>query len=421
MKGRIRINYGRKELELLVRKDAIRYNIRPADAEAVNDVDIEIQRALSRPVSSKLLNEIVKRGDKVVILADDITRPTPVRDILPHLLGLINNGGVPDKDICLIIALGTHRPMTQAEILQKYGEEVVKRIPVINHNYLDKKGLKHYGVTRRGTDIWVNRLVVEADIRIGIGNIVPHHPTGWSGGAKILLPGVAGEKTVGQFHLLGATEQLLGQIETPCREEMEDFARATGFDFLINTLMDREGKLVKIVTGHIIDAHREGVRCGRQIFGVPFREETDITVSSPYPVDFDLFQADKGIFSAAVSTKPGGEIILLSPCYEGVSPTHPEAVELSNLSDQELFRLAREEFDRHDPLSIAEVLYLNSAKRSYNITLVSDGISKEVAGKMNFNHIDITNLQNYIDSRLRNGASLGIIHNSAETLPVKED
>jgi nickel-dependent lactate racemase len=88
MKGRIRINYGRKELELLVRKDAIRYNIRPADAEAVNDVDIEIQRALSRPVSSKLLNEIVKRGDKVVILADDITRPTPVRDILPHLVGL---------------------------------------------------------------------------------------------------------------------------------------------------------------------------------------------------------------------------------------------------------------------------------------------------------------------------------------------
>jgi nickel-dependent lactate racemase len=355
-----------------------------------------------------------------VILADDITRLTPAREILPHLLNRINAGGVPDKDILLIIALGTHRPMTQAEILQKYGEQVVNRIQVINHNYLDKKDLKHYGKTRRGTDIWVNRLVVEADVRVGIGNIVPHHPTGWSGGAKILLPGVAGEETVGQFHLLGATEQLLGQIETPCREEMEDFARATGFDFIINTILDREGKLVRIVAGDIIDAHREGVKWGKKIFGVPFEEKTDITISSTYPVDYDLFQADKGIFSAAVSTKDGGEILLLSPCYEGVSPTHPESVELACLSDQELLRMARNESDGHDPLSIAEVLYLNSAKRLYKVTLVSEGISKEIALKMDFNHMNLADLQTYLDSKLTNGMSLGIVHNSAETLPLEE-
>ena len=93
---------------------------------------------------------------------------------------------------------------------------------------------------------------MKTDFRIGIGNIVPHHPTGWSGGAKILLPGVAGEYTTGQFHLLGATEQLLGQIETPCREEMEDFASLTGLEFIINTVLNREGRVVRIAAGHMI-------------------------------------------------------------------------------------------------------------------------------------------------------------------------
>jgi lactate racemase len=327
---------------------------------------------------------------------------------------------VPDKDITLVIALGTHRPMTQDEIGEKYGEEIVKRIKIINHNCLDKEQLRHYGTTRRGTDIWVNRLVVEADVRIGIGNIVPHHPTGWSGGAKILLPGVAGEHTTGQFHLLGATEQLLGQVETPCREEMEDFAAATGFDFIINTVLDRNGKVVRIVAGHIIAAHREGVLWGKRVFGAPFTEKTDITISSTFPVDQDLFQADKGIFSAIISTKPGGEIILLSPCYEGVSPTHQEIIDLAHFSDEELFQKARETDSKHDPLSIAEALYLNTATEGFKITLVSDGISAEIAGKLKLNLLKVSQLQGYLDSRLEEeGIMLGLIHNSAETIPVE--
>lgn len=420
MKEKIKINYGREVLELEVEKEAIRYNLMPADVEKVSDVSEEVKRALANPIGTEPLGRIVKMGDKIAILADDITRLTPTKEIIPQVLNALNKGGVPDEDITLIIALGSHRPMTMEESLQKYGQEVVDRIRIVNPNYLDKNSLKHYGVTRRGTDIWVNREVVEADVRIGIGNIVPHHPTGWSGGAKILLPGVAGEQTTGQFHLLGATEQLLGQIETPCREEMEDFARATGFDFIINTVLDREGRLIRVVAGHIIDAHREGVRWGRRVFGAPFKEKSDITLSSTYPVDFDLFQADKGVFSAAISTKEKGEIILLSPCYEGVSPTHPEVIELAHLSDDELFRLAREVFDGHDPLSIAEALYFNSAKRMFKVTLVSDGITKETAQKLGFNYVEPANLQAYLDSKVTEGVSLGIVHNSAETLPIEK-
>jgi lactate racemase len=419
MKKIVKIHYGKEIINLQVDEKALRYELAPIDVETVKSISAETERALKDPINSEPLNKLVKRGDKVVILADDITRLTPAREIIPLVLNEINKSGVPDQDITLVIALGTHRPMTNPEIILKYGEEVAKRIKIINHNCLEKENLKHYGTTRRGTDIWVNRIVVEADFRIGVGNIVPHHPTGWSGGAKILLPGVAGEHTTGQFHLLGATEQLLGQIETPCREEMEDFASLTGLEFIINTVLDREGRVVRIVAGNMIDAHREGVMWGKRVFGAPFAENTDITLSSTFPIDFDLFQADKGLFSAAISTKKGGEIILLSPCYEGVSPTHPESVDLAHLTDNELFQIFKDPMAKYDPLSVAEVLYFNTAKQGFKVTLVSDGISDEIAKKLNFNPIKVSQLQEYIDFRLKDGLTVGLIHNSAETLPLK--
>ena len=421
MKERIEINYGSDIIKLELRKEAIKYKLKPARVQAVKNVKEEIERAVNHPVGSFPLNKLVKKGDKVIIVADDITRSTPTKEIVPQVLDLLNQGGVPDKDITLIIALGTHRPMTEEEILQKYGQQVVKRIKIINHNYLDKNELKHYGKTRRGTDIWVNRHVVEADVRIGIGNIIPHHPMGWSGGAKILLPGVAGEDTTAQLHLLGATGgHSLGQVETPCREEMEDFAKIVEFDFIINTVLDDDGGVVRVVAGHIIDAHREGVKWGKLVCGAPFKEKTDITLSSSYPVDFDLFQAAKGIFSSTISTKEGGEIILVSPCSEGVSPTHQEYIELALLSDDELFRMANEELDKHDPMSITAALYFNPVKRLFKVTLVTDGISKEIIEKLGFNHLDRSDLQAYLDSRLKEDLSIGIVYNSAKLLPIED-
>lgn len=420
MKKTVKIHYGKEILSLKIKDEALRYELKPIDIKAVNDISKEIQQALRDPIHSKRLEEIVKKGDKVVILVDDITRLTPAKQILPPVLSVINQGGVPDEDITIVIALGTHRPMTQDEINSKYGEAVVNRVNIINHNCLDNNNLKHYGTTRRGTDIWVNRLVVEADVRIGIGNILPHFPIGWSGGAKILLPGVAGEHTIGQVHLLGATGHLLGQIETPCREEMEEFAGVTGLEFIVNTVLDRNGNVVKIVAGHFVNAHREGVKWGKQVFGVNYSEKTDITISSSFPVDNDLFQAAKGIFSGVISTKEGGELILLSPCYEGVGPTHEEVVDLVHFTDEELFQKARDPNNKHDPLSITAALYFHTVTRICKVTLVSDNIPNDVVQKLNFNSIKPSELQTYLDSLMESSdLTLGLIYNSAETLPVK--
>jgi hypothetical protein len=155
------------------------------------------------------------------------------------------------------------------------------------------------------------------------------------------------------------------------------------------------------------------------VFGVPFKRKADITLSSPYPIDFDLFQADKGLFSAAVCTKEGGEIILVSPCYEGISPTHPEVLELGSLSDKALWQLARSGADQ-DPLSIAEVLYFNSLKQSFRVTLATEGISRDAAERMGFGHVVPDQISDYLAHRMTTGPALtvGIVRNSAETLPL---
>jgi nickel-dependent lactate racemase len=420
MKKNLKIHYGQQQLDLQVDQERLNYDLRPSELAGA-DIDEEIERTLANPIASQRLRDIVQKGDKVTVLGDDATRLTPTKTLVPFVLDEINAGGVPNEDITLIIATGTHRAMTQQEMENKYGPGVTDRVRVVNHDCLDRANLISCGVTRRGTDIWINRMVMESDIRVAVGNIVPHHPTGWSGGAKMLLPGVAGQHTTGQMHLLGATEQQLGKIETPCREEMEDFVKATGLDFIINTILNSNGDVIRIVSGHFIEAHREGVRWGQRVYGVPFQQKSDITLSSTYPVDHDLFQADKGMFSAVIPTKQGGEIILISPCYEGVSPTHPESVELASLDDEALLKLAEGE-NGHDPLSIAEVLYFNSAKKGFNITLVSEGVTAAVTRKLGFNHILPHDLQDYLDQQMSEtaGATLGIIRNSAETLPIYE-
>jgi len=235
------VNYGEHTLELRLDPERVLFDLGPGDAAAGSNVEAQVRHALQRPADSPPLCELLQPGQNVVLLGDDQTRLTPTDVIVPVLLDEINAAGVPDENVTLVIATGTHRPLTAAELDRKYGSRVLERVRVVAHDCLDGDGLLHFGVTRRGTDIWVNRTVMEADVRIGVGNIVPHHPTGWSGGAKILLPGVAGRHTTGQVHLLGASEQQLGKVETPCREEMEDFARRVGLDYIVNTVLDRSG------------------------------------------------------------------------------------------------------------------------------------------------------------------------------------
>jgi nickel-dependent lactate racemase len=259
---------------------------------------------------------------------------------------------------------------------------------------------------------------MEADFRIGVSGVLPHHPTGWGGGAKILLPGIAGQETICDMHLLGVDDQQIGKIHTPCRQEMEDFAKEVGLHFIVNVVYNAKGHIYKIASGHFIEAHRKAVEYATDVFGVKFSQKADITLSSTYPADFDLTQSDKGLFSAELVTKPGGEIILVSPCPEGIAPTHGEEMaKLGSLSDRLLWKMLDED-KVEDRFCACECIYLNHVKSNFKATLMMNPI---LTNCMGFNYLSKQDLPEYIRYRLGLDDSLkiGILRTSGELLPIQ--
>lgn len=411
----ISVHFGQDILKLDFPQENIVFNLQANEFPPPTDELEEIRQSICNPVGCGRLRDIVPKDATVVILGDDRTRLTPQDRIIPIVLEELHSAGLKNNQIKVIIAYGTHRVMTQEEIKKKYGAELLSKIEIKGHNC--SENLVDKGVTRRGTRIFVNKEVLDADIRIGIASVVPHHPTGWSGGAKIFLPGVAGEETTCSMHLLGATEQQLGKVMTPCREEMEDFTEKVGLHFIVNIIFNENGNVLKSVAGHFIKAHREAVKWGMKIFGVEFKEQADITLSSPYPMDYDLTQADKGLFSAEIATKSGGEIILMSPCDEGIAPTHGEGIaQLARYDDDTLWEMLKNNQIK-DRFTASENMYLNHIKRNFKATLMMDPILCNIMG---FCYLNKEDLPGYIKYRLKldKNIKIGIINRSTELLPI---
>jgi len=411
------VNFGTNIFELDIPKENLVFNLHSNEFPHPKDAREEIRRSIHKPVGSQRLRDSVHKDASVVILGDDRTRLTPQDLIIPVILEELYNAGLRPGQIKIIIACGTHRQMTEQEIEEKYSRELMNEIEIVNHNFLDLNNLVNKGVTRRGTRIFVNKEFLQADIRIGVGCVLPHHPTGWSGGAKILLPGVAGEETTCDMHLLGATEQQLGKVETPCRNEMEDFADKVGLHFIVNVVMDEEGNVLKSVAGHFVKAHREAVNWGFKVFGAEFHEQADLTLSSTFPMDYDLTQSDKGLFSAEIATKKGGEILLLSPCPEGIAPTHGEEMaKLASYDDDTLWDMLKKNQIK-DRFAASENMYLNHIKKNFKATLMMDPMLCNIMG---FYYLNSQDLKQYLNFRLNLNKNLkiGIINQSTEVLPL---
>jgi nickel-dependent lactate racemase len=417
---RLEIPYVNRLLDVEIPDRNLVFDESPRNVPPTPDFDGTLRAALSRPIGLPPLRDLIKTGQKVIIISDDNTRVTPTKRIIPVLLDFLNQAGVPDRDIQIIISSGTHRAMTDAELEEKYGGPVMSRVTILPHRYKDPNSLVEYGVTKRGTRILVNRHVVEADFRISVGNIVPHHPAGWSAGAKSVLPGVGGEETVAQMHLLGSRDPGLGVVDTEMRREMEDFAERIGLNFILNVILNRDGELVDAVAGHFIKAHRVGVEESSKVYGVPIPELVDMTISSTSPIDFDFFQGDKGITSAEPATKVGGEIVLVSGCLEGISPAHPELANyVGKMTNDQIWRMLRAQ-QAPDPLTGAEAIVINDIKEKRKITIVSEGLPPELCASMGFRHLYPNVFADYVRARLAENPTLkiGVLRHSAEVVPI---
>ena len=295
--------------------------IEPKEKPGVPDVKAEILRALNESIGSKPLNEIVKPGNRIAIVVDDVTRPAPTKIMLPPLLERLNQLGVEDEDITIIIGCGTHRAVKPEEARELLGEEVVNRVKTVSHDCHAKDHVYMGTTSKHGTKVYVNRIFVEADVRILTGDIEMHYYAGFGGGRKSVLPAVSSIDTIQHNHALTLHPQARTSVleGNPVHEDMIEAAKLAKADFILNAVTNSKGEIVRAFAGDLEQAFYEGVKLVEEMYKVPIDRRADIVVVSPggHPADINLYQAYKAIDNALESVKRGGVIVLVAECPEG--------------------------------------------------------------------------------------------------------
>ena len=293
----------------------------PRQISPLADEVAAVQQAIDRPIGSLTLDKIVKPGERVAIVVNDITRLTRAELLLPPLLATLNQAGIPDRDIFIVFALGIHRPQTPAEQRQIVGETVAARIRMFDHICTDDASLVMIGVTSFGNVVEINREVWEADRIILTGEIIYHLIAGYSGGRKSLVPGVAGFRTTTFNHrMIFDPRSRPGVLDgNPAHEDLLEGCRMADPDFILNVVLTPEGQLARVVAGHYDLAHREGCRAVDSISRCDVAEPYDLIVASAggFPLDIDLRQAHKGLENACMALRPGGSILFFAECPNG--------------------------------------------------------------------------------------------------------
>ncbi|WP_455369734.1 nickel-dependent lactate racemase family protein [[Eubacterium] cellulosolvens] len=383
----VQLPYGKeRQVKIEVQKENLHFIAEKATVSTSNGCQEIVQKSIRNPIGRPPISSMVKSKDKIVIIGDDITRPTPQNIIIPIVLDELNSVGVPDKNIHVVVGLGTHRDMTKTEFRLKYGT-VEDRVEITNHDYTDN--LVNVGSTYSGIPIEVNKNVYDANIKIGIGNIVPHCYAGWGGGGKIIQPGVCGEKTTGMTHLMGGKvkpyTKILGTVDNDVRKEIEAAAELVGLDFIINTVLDNREKIVNVVSGEPIRALRNGVAHARKIFCPKISGSSDIIVVSSYPADIDYWQTLKPLTYASSVVKQGGTIVLLSPCPDGVSPTHSDLRDKAKIGYEGILESVSN--GESDDIVAAGALLLHSQiLERVNVICFSDGLRENDKEALGFSH-----------------------------------
>lgn len=388
----------------------------PVHAPALPPQEI-ISGALNAPIGAPRLEESVKPGQRVCIICDDITRPTPAALILDELLPRLEGIGLNKEDIFILFALGSHRPMTGAEIEKKIGKRHAATYRVLQSDFADPSSSKEMGKSAAGNPVLINRAAAEADIRIGIGNIVPHNTLGWSGGGKILFPGIADESTVAEFHMQAALHdaRVFGLPDNPIRQEIESWVQGIGLHFIINTILSRENALLDCVAGHYVAAHRAGVEKAKLVYGVTVAEQADVVITDMEPYSFDFWQGTKGLNAANLIVKDGGTVIIVGPCAEGVGP-HPEYLDFMGMRG--MSRPDKMDLSGKDPLAVSVGYMIGKLMARFHTCACTQGLTEqelEVAGIRKIS--DIGAVLKDLASRAKQPLKIAIIRDGAEVLP----
>lgn len=386
----VNLSYGRTGLPVEFPDDRTTV-IEPTYIDGLPDQGGAVRQALEHPVGSAPLRERVRRDQTVAISVCDVTRPMPSATVLPVVLEALSH--VPADRIAIMIASGTHRATTRDELVEMLGADIVDRNRIVIHDAFDDAQLVSLGEVDGGVPVWLNRTWTEADVRITTGFVEPHFFAGFSGGPKMVAPGLAGFRTIMRLHdaeMIGSPQARWGVIEgNPIHDGIRAIAARSGVDFSVDVAINRDRQITHVAAGELFAVHRavRGVVKGNamQAFTRPF--DVVVTTNSGYPLDQNLYQTVKGMSAAAQVVKPDGTIVCASACADGY-PDHGEYLDILTRGDGPEALLEMINAPGHNRHDQWEVQVQAQIQRRADVLLKTDGLSAEQVRAAHLTPID---------------------------------
>jgi nickel-dependent lactate racemase len=283
----------------------------------------EIEKAFEQPIGTKRLRDIATGKHSAAVALDDLTRPTDGALLLPYVLQELTEGGIRKENITIIMAIGSHRAMTYADIEKKVGSTISRNYRILNH--CPFYNLQNYGKTKWGSDIFVNKDFSNAELKIAVGNIIPHAAAGWGGGAKIVMPGLCGIETLKGIHggeLQAFFNKSSDNSGFSMRDEIEEIAELIGLDFTVNVISNEFGQATSVITGAPRTAHKAGVDVATKIYSTSVQGKYDIGFYNAFPEDTEFIQAGKALNFETLSApdspiRDDGSLVIMTAASEG--------------------------------------------------------------------------------------------------------
>lgn len=383
---RVKLEYGKTGLQVDLPADRVVRSLGYKDAPPLADPAAELARKLASPTGTPPLAELACGRRDACIVICDITRPVPNKLILSQVLPTLEAAGIPRDKVTILIATGLHRPSTEAEIVEMVGADVAANYRIENHHGTVLAEHTFLGDSPRGVPVWIDSRYVNADLKITTGLIEPHLMAGFSGGRKLICPGLAALETVKVWHgpdFLEHPSADCGILDgNPVHEENTWIGRLAGCDFIINAVIDAERRPLALVAGDMEAAFLEGVAFVRQVVVDTVREPVDVVVTSAagYPLDTTFYQAVKGLTGALPIVKQGGTIILAASMSEGIGS--PEFASLFRENESlEIFveRILGKNYFVLDQWQLEE---LAKVCRKARVKIISDGLPAEIINSL---------------------------------------
>jgi nickel-dependent lactate racemase len=377
----VTLNYGRNGLKVQVPDERVAGVLRLRPVPPLPDPSAAVADALRSPIAAPPLEEIARgRRDAVIVLCD-VTRPVPNELLLRPILETLHRAGLSRERITLLIATGLHRPNAGAELEEMIGAEIARGYRVVNHAGRDDVSHADLGFTRRGTPVWIDRTYVEADLKILTGLVEPHLMAGYSGGRKVVCPGLGSWRTVSVLHSPKFLEQpacAAGWLEdNPLHHELVEIARMAGVDFIANVTLDGERRVTGVFAGELEAAHLAAVAKVEEMSRIPIPAPADVvlTTSAGYPLDATFYQSVKGMTGAMPAVKPGGTMIVAASLSEGVGgPEFTETLHGSPSLDEIVERILCTDEVAIDQWQIEE---MGIVRRRADLQFYSDGLDAD--------------------------------------------